>query len=309
MNTNDSHRRNLPEPEGSGAYEYEYVSDPHADGIMSTVMRFKWALIAILAVLAVVSAWPLREFASTPETYAATIETLDAKKDTVLSLTAASAATSAAISAIPGDAGTPIAEKLMDLSADFMIVLAAIYLEKYLLTTLGFVACTFLFPGACALLVIALLTYGRTASSGTFARLSAKLVLLGAVLVFTVPSSVFLTNQIEATFDDSISATVEKAEAVAEGAQEAEDEGEGGILDFIASIPETIGNGISTVTTGAQELVNNFIESLAIMLVASCAIPILVLLFFLWAANFVLGISVEAPMRAIRPRTLRGKAK
>ena len=50
----------------------------------------------------------------------------------ILGLLAASATTSTAITVLPGDAASPIAEKLMDLSTYFMIVLAAIYLEKYL---------------------------------------------------------------------------------------------------------------------------------------------------------------------------------
>ncbi len=52
------------------------------------------------------------------------------KKTTALELTAAATAASAAITLIPGDAGTPIADKLADLSSYFLIVVCAIYLEK-----------------------------------------------------------------------------------------------------------------------------------------------------------------------------------
>ncbi len=304
----DAPRRLAPQPALEPAYVYTVDDEPT---LMDYVVRYKWIAVAVLVVLALVSAFPLRGVFSSPETYAATIETLDAKKDTVLALTAASAATSAGISAIPGDVGTPIAEKLMDLSADFMIVLSAIYLEKYLLTTLGFASFAILFPFACALLIGAILTHRRLGSSGTMARLARKVVLLGIVLVITVPASVMLTNQIEATFEESMTQTVDDAEKVAEEAQNAETdaEGEGGFFDFIAGIPEAVGDGFASVTTGAQELVNNFIESLAVMLVTSCVIPILVLLFFLWTANLILGINIEAPVRAIRPRTLRGGSK
>ena len=62
------------------------------------------------------------------------IQSLDDKKTTALELTAAATAASAAITLIPGDAGTPIADKLADLSSYFLIVVCAIYLEKYLVT-------------------------------------------------------------------------------------------------------------------------------------------------------------------------------
>lgn len=49
-------------------------------------------------------------------------------------------ATSALITLIPGDVGTPIAEKVADLSGYLLIVLCAVYLEKYLVTLTGYAA-------------------------------------------------------------------------------------------------------------------------------------------------------------------------
>ena len=64
----------------------------------------------------------------------------------MLELTAASTAASAAITLLPGDTATPIAEKLADLSGYFLIVLCAIFLEKYLLTITSYVSFTILIP-------------------------------------------------------------------------------------------------------------------------------------------------------------------
>ena len=97
-------------------------------------------LVAAAAVVALVSFFVLGKHFSQPQAYGSVIASLDAKKDTVMNLVGASTGSSAAITVLPGDVGTPIAEKLIDLSSDFMIVLAAIYLEKYLLTVLGFVS-------------------------------------------------------------------------------------------------------------------------------------------------------------------------
>ena len=268
-------------------------------GIIDAMARHRTIVFAVLVVVAVVSAFPLRAVFSSPDTYAQSIKTLDEKTDTVLALTAASAATSAAISAVPGDAGTPIAEKLMDLSSDFMIVLAAIYLEKYLLTTLGFVSFGILFPAACAMAAFALWARGRSVASPLFARLAAKVALLGVVLVATVPTSVFVTNSIERTYEISMTQTVEDANEVAESAEKADGADNDGILGFIQQIPENVANGINAVATGARDLVNNFIETLAMMIVTSCIIPVLVLLFFVWAANMILGMHLEIPFKAI----------
>ena len=84
------------------------------------------ALVALIAVLV----FGLAPHFSSPEAHAGVIATIDEKIDNVLTLTAGSAGASALISAIPGDAGSPIADKLMDLSTGFLIVLAALFLEK-----------------------------------------------------------------------------------------------------------------------------------------------------------------------------------
>ena len=99
------------------------------------------ALFLILPLLAaLLSFFVLAGVASSSEFHKHSIAALEEKQTTVLELSAASAAASAAITLIPGDAATPIAEQLADLSSHFLVVLCAIYLEKYLLTITGFLA-------------------------------------------------------------------------------------------------------------------------------------------------------------------------
>ena len=85
---------------------------------------------------------------SSPETHRTSIEYLNEKQATVMKLTAASTAASAAVSALPGDTGSAIAEKLADLTSDFLIVLCAIMLEKYLLTITGYAVFSVYFTGS-----------------------------------------------------------------------------------------------------------------------------------------------------------------
>ena len=39
---------------------------------------------------------------------------------------------------------------------------------------------------------------------------------------------------------------------------------------------------------------NNFIEALAVMIVTSCVIPILVLMFFVWLVKTLLNVEIHA---------------
>ena len=76
---------------------------------------------------------------------------MDCRKNALgLSGTATALATGAA--AIPGEAATPIANKLADVAGYMVIVYAVIIVEKYLLTITGYIAFKILFPIGCVLL-------------------------------------------------------------------------------------------------------------------------------------------------------------
>ena len=111
---------------------------------------FRIVMIVLCIVIALVSNIVLAKNYSSPEytVNKKTITYLDEKKTTALELCAGATALSAAITLIPGDTGTPIAEKLTDLSGYFLIVVSAIYLEKYLLTILGALTFRWLIPAA-----------------------------------------------------------------------------------------------------------------------------------------------------------------
>ena len=83
-----------------------------------------------------------------------TIIALDKSRSKVMELAAAAVASSSAITLLPGDVGTPIAQELADMSKYFLIVLCAIYLEKFLLTVTGFIACKYIIPVACLLFIV-----------------------------------------------------------------------------------------------------------------------------------------------------------
>ena len=85
--------------------------------------KAKAIVTAVCILLALVSAFPLANHFSSPDTYAGLIASLDEKAGNVAALTATSTAASVVVTMIPGDVGTPVAEKLVDISADFGIVL------------------------------------------------------------------------------------------------------------------------------------------------------------------------------------------
>ena len=98
---------------------------------------FHIAVILILALSIVLSCTVLANKLTDPTSYTHTIEVLDDNRATVLGLSAASAAASAAISALPDDICSPLAEQISEFTTWFLLILSVIYLEKYLLTIFG----------------------------------------------------------------------------------------------------------------------------------------------------------------------------
>lgn len=267
-----------------------------------------FALIPI--VIALLSFFVIARFTSSTEFNAKTIQSLDDKKTTVMELAAASTAASAAITLIPGDVGTSIANKLADLSSYFLIVLCAIYLEKYLVTITGYAAFKILVPIACVFFSGYLLWRKEI-----LRVVAQKFLLFGLAVYLVIPASVKVADMIETTYASSIESTIETAKQTTD---EIESEtGESGQVDdkssneksqsdsdsdskenaggFFSGLFNKVQEGVSTATANVENVLNNFIEALAILLVTSCLIPILVLIFFVWLVKMLLGLNIDIP--------------
>ena len=267
-----------------------------------------FALIPI--VIALLSFFVIARFTSSTEFNAKTIQSLDDKKTTVMELAAASTAASAAITLIPGDVGTPIANKLADLSSYFLIVLSAIYLEKYLVTITGYAAFKILVPIACVFFSGYLLWRKEI-----LRVVAQKFLLFGLAVYLVISASVKVADMIETTYASSIESTIETAKQTTD---EIESEtGESGQVDdkssneksqsdsdsdskenaggFFSGLFNKVQEGVSTATANVENVLNNFIEALAILLVTSCLIPILVLIFFVWLVKMLLGLNIDIP--------------
>lgn len=252
----------------------------------------KIAKAVIPVIIAVISIFVLSKYAASAEFHAKTIESLDDKKTTVMQLTAASTAASAAITLIPGDTATPIAEKLADLSSYFLLVLCAIYLEKYLLTTTGYVTFVILVPAACILYSVNVFL-----GNNAWKRLAQKLFVFGIAIFLVVPASVKVSGLIERTYRSSIEETIESARQTAEqienGAEVEEEEDKGMLSGTISKIKNDLSNATTGAVSKLENVLNNFLEALAVMIVTACVIPIVVLLFFVWLVKAVLGANVK----------------
>ncbi len=290
--------------------------------------RTKCITAVVLFLVAILSITVVGKYASAPENHQKTIASLDEKKQTVMELTAASTVTSALITLLPGDTATPIAEKMADVSGYLLVVLCAIYLEKYLVTITGYVAFTYLIPIACGLWI-----FNLVFENATVRKLAVKLAVFGIAIFLVVPASVKISDLIGDTYQAQIEATIEDAKntqnilenselvndtnaaengtgttgTATENTQEKNNSNSssvGNILDWakdaISSAQESVANVVENVTISTEDLVqkvenslNHFIEAVAVMIITSCVIPMLVLLLFFWMVKIVLDVDLS----------------
>ena len=273
-------------------------------------IKQKCITAAVLLLVAILSITVVGKYVSAPENHQKTIASLDEKKQTVMELTAASTVTSALITLLPGDTATPIAEKMADVSGYLLVVLCAIYLEKYLVTITGYVAFTYLIPIACGLWIFNLIF-----ANATVRKLAAKLAVFGLAISLVVPASVKISDLIGDTYQAQIEATIEDAKntqsilensgvvdddtnatettgtdaagTVTGNVQEKENNNSDSVSnifdwakDAISGAKDSVANVVENVTVSTEDLVqkvenslNHFIEAVAVMIITSCVIP------------------------------------
>lgn len=267
-----------------------------------TEKNLKKALAAVMLVfLAIVSFFLVGDKTMKPEAHAATISSLDDKAQTVLKLTATSTVASACISAIPDDTATPIAEKLADFTEDFLLILCVLYAEKYLVTIIGAGTFKVLIPCACVLFGV-----GMYWKPEIMKRLAVKFAIFGLAIFITIPMSIRVSDMIYDNYSDSIDETIMAAEEFTDNTSELTEAKEGD-EGLVASILSRISATASGLADRAAELLKNFVESLAVLIVTSCVIPVLVLVFFVWLIKIVTGIEISVPTGGGRKKGPRAK--
>lgn len=235
----------------------------------------KIAIVAVLLLLAVISFTKIAPWAADPNTHTHTINQTDDKIATVIALSGGAAATSATLSLLPGDLCTPLAEQLAELAKYFLLILSALYFEKSLITLSGYITFTTLAPITC------LITSGAVIfKKKQWLTIAAKIGFIALVLFLIVPASVHLSDIVYKTQETQIESTINEYNSL-----DLEEESDTGILGDLV-----------TITTDTVDKVTSFVssllESLAVMIVTACLIPLLVCLFLIWLVKTVFSSNV-----------------
>ena len=242
---------------------------------METTSTFdlkKITAIVLILLVAVISFTVVAPWAASPETHTHALEQTEEKVGTVMTLSGGAAATSATLSLLPGDMCTPIAEQLAELATYFLVILSALYLEKFMITITGYVTFSFLIPLACLIFCAALIWNKKSLKV-----IAGKIAIIGIVIYLIVPASVKLSDLIYEAQSDRIDGAITEYND----------------LEIDGDSQDGFFNEFTTITTETVDRVTNFVgslmESLAVMIVASCLVPILVFVLLVWMVKTIFG--------------------
>lgn len=273
----------------------------------------KWIGVILCIVFALTSFFIAGKWATSVDTYKNVTETLDGLQKKSLEMTSAAAGFATVTAAVPGDATTPIADKLADIAGYLVIVYVALIAEKYLLTLTGFAAFKILLP--IGFLLIAIGIFCRRDWKDFTYQMAVKSITLGILLWCLVPTSVWISNWIDNIYGsystgsdlltDSKSALGE-TETETEAATETENDGFsiGKIFSGFADKLSDVGQVATEKVDEITEFMNQLIESVAVMIVTTCVIPILVIMVFAWILKMITGLRLPVTKKSM-PRALK----
>ena len=279
-------------------------------------MRNRLIMMLICIGIALASFFVVSKWATSVESYRWVIKTLNGLQKKALGLSGTATALATGAAAIPGEAATPIANKL-----------AVIIVEKYLLTITGYIAFKILFPIGCVLLAAG--NFLKNGWKEFIYRIGIKSIILGVLLWGLVPTSAWVTNMVNETYAKSYEAdfTLEDTEELLdEGdtsanadkkdeAQKTKDK-KFSFSEFLNDAKDKVDDAIDAVDEVATEKLsafedglNRIIEGVAVLLVTTCAIPVLVMLSFTWILKGIMGLKIPSITLQSVPRVSERKRK
>lgn len=262
-------------------------------------------LICIIAIL--FSMIYLAPKMGAPQTYEKTIMSLDKKSKGVVELSALTVGVSSAITALPGDTGTTVADHLMDLNSGLFIVMIALFLEKYLLTIIGEIVFYFIIPLAFIILAI-----GFLKNIPSLRLKFINIFLTGILLVTAVPTGIHIADQIEDIYNFSLENTIQEAKNIKEETEDATndatEEDSNFITGAISKVTDAISNAVTGIVDKGETFLNTVTQSLAILIVTSCVIPLLIVFLFLKLIKYTIGLDLTGSVLSFH-KTLSQKQK
>lgn len=217
------------------------------------------------------------------------LKSVEESSDTVMKFSAATLSASLALSALPDDFATPLADSLADMNIYFVAILVVLFLEKILIRYGIKAAFAVLIPSACLAGILFIATK-RNLLKG----LAVRLCVLGLAVAFVVPCSTRITGIVASDLTAYVNETIEETEG---GAGKLHEAMEGGaedktVFEKLSDLFQTAIRDISDLMLHFQNTIRRCMNSIAILILTNCLMPLLTFVVLKWILREIFQIAV-----------------
>ncbi len=222
----------------------------------------------------------------------ATLQNVEESKETVFKFAGAVVASSLAISALPDDFASPLANSFTDMNKYFVIILAALMIERLLMVVGVDLVFTWVIPIACAIYIIAIIKDKRS-----WRVFSYKVAVFAMLLLLVVPVSTHLSKVYGEEYLDYVDETIEETSAGTEKINNAmqSSDGDSTVFDKISEAFKNAMSGIDDLITFFKNGIKKCMNSIAVLIVTTCVVPVVVLLLLVVVFKMMFKAAIRLP--------------
>lgn len=253
------------------------------------VTEKKIILVLVFLLMGVISYCVLSNKIPETEFVEDTLYSLEESKLTVIEFTGATLATSLAISALPDDFASPIANNLAGMDKYFILILMVLFVEKLIVLYGTKLAFMIVFPLACLFAGIYVITKARPLQTW-----AVKFAILGMSLFLVVPISTHLVDYFGAEYLEYVDDTIENTQSGADKINDimSDTDGDDTIFEKLSGAFKVAIQGISDLLSYFNDVVKKCVNSIAILIVSNCITPLMVLFAFRWIWNQLFDVKL-----------------
>ncbi len=220
------------------------------------------------------------------------IKSVEESSNTVMKFSAATLSTSLAISALPDDFATPLADSLADMNIYFIAILVMLHFEQLLIRYGVKLAFAIAIPVACGIGILSILLKKELLKG-----IAARVAVLGLAVALVVPCSTHITNYIAADLTAYVENTIADTEDGGDKLNEAMEGGteEQTMFEKLSDLFQTAINDMSNLMTHFQNTIRKCMNSIAILILTNCLMPIVNFFILKWILKETFHIALPMP--------------
>ena len=220
------------------------------------------------------------------------LESVEESSNTVMKFSAATLSTSLAISALPDDFATPLADSLADMNIYFIAILVMLHFEQLLIRYGVKLAFAIAIPAACGIGILSILL-----KKDLLKGIAARVAVLGLAVALVVPCSTHITNYVAADLTTYVENTIVDTEDGADKLNEAMEGGteEQTIFEKLSDLFQTAINDMSNLMSHFQNTIRKCMNSIAILILTNCLMPLVNFFILKWILKETFHIALPMP--------------